>query len=274
MEDASGVDLKRFRLWYAQAGTPRVRARLSHSPAEGRVHLMLEQEVPPTAGQPIKQPMPIPLKVAFYGERSGDKLDEQLVLLEEAAHEIVLEGVRERPVLSINRDFSAPVVIDADRSAADLAFLSARDDNPFARYEAMQQLMLDILRAAVSGDAVERAPVIEAVRQTLSNPDLDPAFIAEAVLLPSEAFIGDNMPQVDPEGIHRSREGLRRALGIELEALWRDAYDRTASANRSNTPPPPRARAGSARLRSATCLRRARRTRPNWRCGSSTVPTI
>jgi aminopeptidase N len=125
----------------------------------------------------------------------------------------VLEGVGERPVLSINRDFSAPVVIDADRSAADLAFLSARDDNPFARYEAMQQLMLDILRTAVSGDAVERAPVIEAVRQTLSNPELDPAFIAEAVLLPSEAFIGDNMPQVDPRGhpslARRAAQGAR-----------------------------------------------------------------
>jgi aminopeptidase N len=247
MEDASGVDLKRFRLWYAQAGTPRVRARLSHSPAEGRVHLMLEQEVPPTAGQPIKQPMPIPLKVAFYGGRSGDKLDEQLVLLEEAAHEIVLEGVRERPVLSINRDFSAPVVIEADRSAADLAFLSAHDDNPFARYEAMQQLMLDVMRASVAGEAVERSSVIEAVRQTLTNPELDPAFIAEAVLLPSEAFIGDNMASVDPEGIHRSREGLRKALGVELEPLWREAYDRTASANRFEYSP---AAKGARRLRS------------------------
>jgi aminopeptidase N len=81
MEDASGVDLKRFRLWYAQAGTPRVRARLTHGPAEGRVHLLLEQEVPPTPGQPIKKPMPIPLKLAFYGEHSGEKLDEQLVIL-------------------------------------------------------------------------------------------------------------------------------------------------------------------------------------------------
>jgi aminopeptidase N len=107
--------------------------------------------------------------------------------------------------------------------------------------------MLDMLRASVSGDAVERAPVIEAVRQTLSNGELDPAFIAEAVLLPSEAFVGDNMAQVDPEGIHRAREGLRKALGTELEPLWREAYERTASANRFEYSP---AAKGARRLRS------------------------
>jgi aminopeptidase N len=248
MEDASGTDLGRFRLWYSQAGTPKVTAKLTHGPAEGRVHLVLEQEVPPTPGQPIKKPMPVPLKLAMFGELTGEKLDEQMVLLEDASHEIVLEGIGERPVLSINRDFSAPVIVQTDRKAADLAFLSARDDNPFARYEAMQQLMLDTLRAAVSGDAAERAPVIEAVRRTLSNADLDPAFIAEAVLLPSEAFIGDNMEVVNPEAIHRAREGLRAALGRDLEDLWRDAYSRNA-ANRFEYSPSAK---GARRLRTVS----------------------
>jgi aminopeptidase N len=247
MEDASGVDLRSFRLWYAQAGTPRVRARLTHGPAEGRVHLRVEQEVPTTPGQPVKQPQPIPLKLALFGEQSGAKLDEQLLLLEDASHEIVLNGIGERPILSINRDFSAPVIVETDRSAADLAFLSARDDNPFARYEAMQQLMLDTLRGSVLGDATDRASLVEAVRQTLTTAELDPAFIAEAVLLPSEAFVGDNMAVVDPEGIHRAREALRETLGIELESLWREAYARTSAANRFEYSP---AAKGARRLRS------------------------
>jgi aminopeptidase N len=225
MEEASGVDLGAFRLWYSQAGTPKVRAELTHRDGDGRAHLTLSQEVPSTPGQPAKKPMPIPLKLALFGEHTGEKYTDRLVMLQEARQEIVLDGIGERPVLSINRDFSAPVIIEADRSAADLAFLSARDDNPFARYEAMQQLMLDTLIAAIAGRDADHEPVLEAVRETLANQALDPAFIAEAVLLPSEAFIGDHLLVVDPEAIHAAREALRADLGGELERLWRTAYD-------------------------------------------------
>ncbi len=246
MEDASGVDLSRFRLWYSQAGTPRVKASVTHRPGEGRAHLLLEQEVPPTPGQPLKQPMPIPLKVALFGELTGRKQAEQLVMLDQASHEVVLEGISERPVLSLNRDFSAPVTIDSDRSAQDLAFLSAHDDNPFARYEAMQQLMLGTLTQAIATGAADHRAVVEAVRQTLMNEELDPAFVAEAVLLPSEAFIGDQMLVVDPEAIHRAREALRSQLGQELESQWRGAYA-ASSANRFEYSP---AAKGARRLRS------------------------
>ncbi|HEV2079200.1 MAG TPA: aminopeptidase N [Allosphingosinicella sp.] len=245
MEDSSGVDLTRFRLWYSQAGTPRVKATLSHEAASGRAHLVLEQEVPPTPGQPAKKPMPIPLKIALFGERTGDKLADRLVVLEEQSQELTLDGVGERPVLSINRDFSAPVIVETELSREDLAFLSARDDNPFARYEAMQQLMLGTLVEAVSGSEPDHEPVIEAVRETLSNPDLDSSFVAESVLLPTEAFIGDQMRVVDPEAIHRAREALRADLGQELESMWRDAYSSNA-ANRFEYSP---AAKGARRLR-------------------------
>ena len=238
MEDASGIDLTRFRRWYAQAGTPRVRASLTHEPGGGRALLSLEQSVPATPGQAEKLPMPIPLKLALFGELTGEKLaGEQLVMLDETEHEILFEGIGERPVLSINRHFSAPVVIETDRSAADLAFLSARDDDPFARYEAMQQLMIDTLVAAVSRGAADHGPVIEAVARTLADPALDAAFIAEAVLLPSESFIGDQMLVVDPEAIHRAREALRAELGQELEEEWRAAHARNHANRYEYTPP-------------------------------------
>ncbi|MDP8913072.1 MAG: aminopeptidase N [Pseudomonadota bacterium] len=245
MEDATGVDLGRFRLWYSQAGTPRVRASLQHRAGDGRAHLMLEQEVPRTPGQPVKKPMPIPLKVALFGELTGEKYADRLVLLEEETQEIVFDGIGERPVLSINRDFSAPVVLETDRTAQDLAFLSARDDNPFARYEAMQQLMLDTLVSAVSDGEADHAAVIEAVRQTLTSDTLDPAFIGEAVLLPTEAFVGDHMLVADPDAIHQAREALRTALGSELETQWRAAYAANA-ANRFEYSP---AAKGARRLR-------------------------
>jgi aminopeptidase N len=245
MEEAGETDLSRFRLWYSQAGTPRVKASLGHDAGEGRAHLVLEQAVPPTPGQPHKKPMPIPLKIALYGELSGDKLADRLVLLDEERQEIVFDAMGERPVLSVNRDFSAPVIVETNRSASDLAFLSARDDDPFARYEAMQQLMLDTLLASIASGSADHAAVVDAVRETLGNRDLDPAFVAEAVVLPSEAFIGDHMPVVDPEAIHAAREALRRELGLELERHWRGAYAASA-ANRYEYSP---AAKGARRLR-------------------------
>jgi aminopeptidase N len=230
MEDGGGIDLTRFRRWYEQAGTPRVKAELSYDEAARQARLTLSQTIPPTPGQPVKQPMPIPLKVALFGA-SGRIGDERLIVLDEASADHLFDDVGERPILSLNRGFSAPVVVEADRSAAELAFLSAHDDDPFARYEAMQQLMVDTLVIAASGDQADHRPVIDAVRQTLTDPALDQAFIAEAVVLPSESFIGDQMLLVDPEAIHRAREALRQALGRELGSLWRDIHD-AARANR------------------------------------------
>jgi len=246
LEDASGVDLGQFRLWYSQAGTPRVRAALSHEPAGGRARLTLEQTIPATPGQPSKQPMLIPLRVALFGELTGQRLgEEQIVQIDAAQHELLFEGVNERPILSINRGFSAPVIIEAERSAEDLAFLSAHDDDPFARYEAMQQLMLDTLIGAVVAGSADHAPVVEAVRKTLINADLDPAFMAEALLLPNEAFVGDHLLVVDPAAIAAARDALRSEIGRELEDHWRPAYQRTA-ANRYEYAPGPK---GLRRLR-------------------------
>ena len=245
MEEASGTDLSRFRLWYAQAGTPRIRAELEHAPGAGRAHLRFAQSVPPTPGQTAKKPMPIPVGIALFGETTGAKLAEELVLLEDEAKEIAFDGIGERPVLSLNRGFSAPVIVETDRSPADLAFLSARDDDPFARYEAMQQLMLDTLTTAIGGGAAGHEAVIEAVRFTLGDEALDPAFVAEAVLLPSESFIGDQLETVDPEAVHRAREALRADLGAELESKWRAAYAAHA-ANRYEYSP---AAKGARRLR-------------------------
>ncbi|MDB5687093.1 MAG: aminopeptidase, partial [Rhizorhabdus sp.] len=247
MEEASGEDLTQFRLWYRQSGTPRVRATLRHEAAGNRAVLTLEQTVPPTPGQPAKQAMPIPLRISLFGEKTGTAFaDEQLVILTDDRHEILFDGITERPVLSINRGFSAPVVIESDRSAADLAFLSAHDDDPFARYEAMQQLMVDTMVAAISTGSADHGPVIEAVRQTLSDPALDAAFIGEAILLPSESFIGDQMLVVDPQAIHAAREALRADLGRSLEQDWRDAYERNL-ANRFELSPQAK---GARRLRS------------------------
>jgi aminopeptidase N len=226
MEDASGVDLTQFRLWYAQAGTPKVSARMAHDPIAGGAVLTLTQSLSATPGQAIKHPMPIPLRIALFDRMTGAHVGERLEILDTETRDIAFTGFSQPPVLSINRGFSAPVIVESDRSAADLSFLSAHDDDPFGRYEAMQQLMVDTLIAAISTGKANHGPVVDAVRATLENNALDPAFVAEAVMLPSEAYLGDQMLIVDPDAIHSARDDLRTVLGKELASLWQGAFAR------------------------------------------------
>jgi aminopeptidase N len=217
LEDGSGVDLTPFKIWYSQAGTPKVRARLDYD-AEGKsATLHLHQQVDPTPGQPDKQAMPIPLRTALIGETSGHEIcPERLILLDRPSDSIRFDNVVEPPLLSINRGFSAPIIVEAERQAGELERLAEADTDPFARYEAIQELMMRALTGRARGEQADPEPVIEAVAATLKSNSLDPAFKAEAILLPSETLIAERMPVVDPDAIHASREALRRALGSAL----------------------------------------------------------
>src|SRR4051812_39665335 len=228
LEDASGVDLSAFKIWYSQAGTPRVKARLEHDAAAKTATLHLEQRVDPTPGQPRKEPMPIPLQTALIGDDSGAEIaSERLIVLDQARQSVILDNVSEAPLLSINRNFSAPVIVTAERKPHELERLAQTDSDPFARYEAMQELMMRALVAGARGEEIDGAPVIRAIAATLKSNSLDPAFKGEAILLPSESLIADRMDVVDPDAIHASRDALRRSLGqaLSLELLAAQAID-------------------------------------------------
>src|SRR5437764_9754324 len=217
LEDGSGVDLSAFKIWYSQAGTPKVSARVEHDPQRRTATLHLEQHEDPTPGQPVKQPMPIPLKTALVGETSGHEIcPEQLIVLDEARQSVMFENVAEPPLLSINRDFSAPIIIEAERRSGELERLAQTDTDPFARYEAMQELMMRALVAGARGETADPQPVIDAIAATLKSNSLDAAFRAEAILLPSEGLIADRIDVVDPDAIHAARERLRKAIGSTL----------------------------------------------------------
>ena len=225
IEDGAGTDLTQFRLWYSQAGTPKVTARLEH---EGdTATLTLTQIVPPTPGQNDKQPMVIPLRLALFDRKSGQHQGEQLVVLDQAELQLRYPGFAERPVLSLNRGFSAPVSIEADLAPADLVFLAAHDDDPFARYEALQQLVVQHLIAAVSGGMLcdaERQAGREAIGRALAaviaDAALDDLMRGELLILPGETYLIEQLAVADPGAIHAEREGLKAWLGSELkEAL-------------------------------------------------------
>jgi aminopeptidase N len=218
IEDGAGIDLTRFRLWYSQAGTPKVTARLAH---EGETTtLTLTQDVPATPGQPAKQPMVIPLRLALFDRKSAKHHGEQLVTLSEPQVELKFTGFAERPVLSLNRGFSAPVNVAADTTAADLMFLAAHDDDSFARYEALQQLVVQHLVAVIGSSKADpdgRAGIAQALGAVIADPALDDLMRGELMALPGETYLAEQFEHADPGAIRAKREGLKAYLGSALQ---------------------------------------------------------
>lgn len=233
IEDGAGLDLGQFRLWYSQAGTPQVTAKLMHE--NGIATLALTQKVPETPGQPDKQPMPIPLRVALLDRQSGTHSGEHLVVLDKESDTFTFKGYPRRPVLSINRGYSAPVSIETARSSEDLVFLAARDDDPFARYEALQSLVVRHLVSAVGGQLgerereIERDAISQAFESILDDADLDDLMRGELMILPAESYLAEQFAVSDPSAIHAEREALKAWLGANLEDDLLDLHDRVSA---------------------------------------------
>jgi aminopeptidase N len=232
IEDGGKVDLDHFRLWYSQAGTPRVKARVEHDSASGEAVLHLDQTVPPTPGQAEKQPMAIPLRLKAFdiaANSADESAREQLVDLDTPSQSVALGRFTRPPALSINRGFSAPVTMEIERAPGQLAWLAANDDDGFARYEALQQLMVETLVARIGGEAGDIDALVAAITETLKGADADPAFVAEAVMLPSEAYLGDQMLVVDPQAIRDVRRDVQRLVGQKLLPRWCAIQSATAT---------------------------------------------
>ncbi|MDD3800358.1 MAG: aminopeptidase N, partial [Novosphingobium sp.] len=217
MEDGTGLDLAQFRLWYSQAGTPRVEARLEHEDGEAVLHL--RQTVPATPGQPDKQPMPIPLRLALFDRASGTHRGEELVVLDKASDTFRFGGFASLPALSLNRGFSAPVAIEREVAEDELVFLAAHDDDPFARYEAMQSLTVQYLTATdgTGGSEASREAIGTAYAAILDDSALDDLMRGELMMLPGETYLAEQLLVADPGAIHAAREGLKGWLGARLE---------------------------------------------------------
>jgi len=215
IEAGAGIDLTQFRLWYSQAGTPKVTARITHE--DDVATLTLTQDVPATPGQADKQPMVIPLRLALFDRASGTHRGEQLVVLDRAEMQFAFPGFAQAPVLSLGRGFSAPVALDAGQGTADLVFLAAKDDDPFARYEALQQLVVQHLVAEGSGaSGPEREAIRDALAAVIADPALDDLMRGELMILPGEAYLAEQFAAADPAAIRTAREGLKAYLGAEL----------------------------------------------------------
>jgi aminopeptidase N len=228
MEDAGGKDLQQFRLWYSQAGTPELRVSDEYDAGAQRYTLTVEQSCPVTPGQADKAPMHIPLALGLL-DKEGKDLPLQLegeatpvngtrvLELRRPVEQFVFCGISERPVPSLLRGFSAPVKLRYDYSDDDLMFLMAHDSDGFNRWDAAQTLAQKILLQRIADqDAAVPTGFIDAFHQALTDEVSDKALLAEILTLPSESYLGDQMEQVDVEGIHRARESLKLELATAL----------------------------------------------------------
>jgi len=194
MQDASGVDLAQFRRWYDVAGTPVLDATGCY--ADGQFSLTVKQSMNP--------PFHIPFAVKI-GEH------EQMLSLRKPEETFTFK-VKERPVTSLLRNFSAPVILNYPYTEQDLIHLMAHDDDAFNRWEAGQRLAASTILEA---KGVPTPAFVAAARELLR--DRDPAFAAESLSLPAETFLAEQLQVVDPDALHESRNRLRRELGTELE---------------------------------------------------------
>jgi len=238
--DASGVDLSEMMLWYSQAGTPEVVVSASHDARTKTFRVEIAQTVPPTPGQPAKEPMLIPFAVGLVGRDGNDlslrlagssrPVERGILSLRNSSEVFVFEGIAEPPAMSLNRNFSAPVRVVANQSGDDLRFLAAHDSDPFNRWQALQSLATRLLVdnvAAIRSGAATRSDqgLLAALAAILDEAALEPAFVSLALTLPSEADIAREIARdVDPDAIFAARTALREAVGKHLAAALQHRY--------------------------------------------------
>ncbi|MCB1485974.1 MAG: DUF3458 domain-containing protein, partial [Bauldia sp.] len=221
--DATGTDLAQFKLWYAQAGTPEVTAEGRYDAGDRTYTLSLKQSCPPTPGQPVKQPMHIPVRFGLVGPNGGDlafasvsggAVEADVIHLTAAEQTLVFAGVSSPPVPSLLRGFSAPVKLATGLSPDDLLFLMRTDADDFNRWRASQQIAIAMLSAETaavrSGQASELdGAFAEALAEVAENDDLEPAFRAQILQLPGEADIAREIgADIDPDAIATARKRL------------------------------------------------------------------
>ena len=259
MEDASQVDLKQFRRWYKQAGTPEVSVKESFDANEKIYRLELSQQTPVTPGQEEKLPFHIPVKISLMKQNAetmplqqnveharmdsqmDSQMDSRVLNFVENKQLFEFKNIKEKPVLSILQGYSAPVKLQFERDDEELAFCMAHETDDFNRWEAWQQLssrlILSLVESINSGaELVLPDYYVNACKKTLNNKILDKALIARALTLPSLMYVGEMMPVIDVDAIHQAREFIYSHLAQNLKQDLLTAYQQNSQDEYSLSP--------------------------------------
>ena len=237
MEDANGVDLTQFKRWYSQAGTPRLEVSDAYDEAARTYSLTFRQSCPPTPDKAEKLPFVIPVELGLL-DGQGNDLPLQLagessavgstrvLSVTEAEQTFVFQGIEARPLPSLLRGFSAPVKLSFPYDRDQLMFLMQHDSDGFNRWEAGQQLAVQVLQELIGqhqlGQALQLDPrLLKALDTVLGDTSLDAAMVAEMLSLPGEGYLTEISQVADVDAIHAAREFARRQIAEHLfEPLW------------------------------------------------------
>ncbi len=240
MADANAQDLSQMQVWYDQAGTPELQVSMVYDDASQRCTLHFSQSCPdtPEARGKDKKPYLIPLKLGLLGADGRELLSETLQITEHK-QSVSFEGITEKPLPSLLRDFSAPVKLSYHYSIDETIFLMQHDKDDFNRWEASQRLaktlMLEMLDAQAKGEALGVEPkVIDAYQHVLEDNALDYALRAEALTLPSETDLAEMVEQADPQAIHEVRQFLRKSIAQGLRLALESHYENLQEQSAAN----------------------------------------
>jgi len=241
MADANNVNLEQFSRWYSQAGTPVVEVESNYDESKNKFTLTLKQTCPQTPGQAEKLPFHIPFAVGLL-DKNGNEIPLQLegeksagdstrvLEFRESQQSFTFIKVSSPPVPSLFRGFSAPVKIKSDLSNEALSFLLANDNDAFNRWDAGQQLSLNILLQLMddieNGRPLKLDPAfVEAIQKTLLSTTLDPALIAETLALPGEGYLIELSTPANPDTVHNARKFVRTELAKSLYTDFLSVYE-------------------------------------------------
>lgn len=222
--------LEIFKRWYSQAGTPLLRVHGEYDEVQLRYTLHLNQM--PPSNHSNNEPYLIPVEVGLLNSQGQETHATQLLVLHESSASYVFENVSSRPIASVLRQFSAPVVLEQPLSQSDLLTLLAFDSDPFNQWDAAQkiclQAALETYQQKLSGNLEFSDPIsaelMAGLRQVLRNPDLDNAFKELVLTLPSESYIAEQLTVVDPALIHQVREDMKSQIARDLFEDWQWIY--------------------------------------------------
>ena len=239
-EDASGRDLSQFALWYHQAGTPNLAVTTAYDPEIGEFRIEIEQSVPPTPSESRKRLMHIPLAFGLVGEDGKDiepsavegaAVENGVIHVRKRRHVLRFEGVPQRPALSLNRGFSAPVTLSFEQRPDDLLFLARKDSDLVARWLALNTLFTGALIQGFRAVRGQKKPqfgegLIRAAGEIAADETLEPAWRALALTLPGEADIAREIgSNIDPDAIFAAREALSEAIAAENRGTFATLHE-------------------------------------------------
>jgi aminopeptidase N len=245
-EDVSGRDLSQFSLWYNQAGTPNLAIRTRYDQKARTLTLEIEQSVPPTPSESRKKLMHIPLAFglvgpdgadAAYADVEGATVGNGLIEVRKRHHTVTFTGVGSRPVVSLNRGFSAPITLSLERKPSDSLFLARHDGDLYSRWQALNTLFTKALRTAALRRRGNKAPAFDPELITLAgvvaeDDALEPAYRALSLTLPAEGDIAREMgSNIDPDAIFQAREALVAAIAAENAGTFLDLHERLVEGN-------------------------------------------